>query len=123
MGDERRFTVEEANDMLPVLRDRLAHVRAARQIIVHGAERIRRSADLNGGGDVGSEYLDALSVLRRQVEAITADGIVLRDAESGLVDFPSERDGREVFLCWRLGEDRVAFWHPPESGFTGRRPI
>jgi hypothetical protein len=123
MTGERRFTVEEANGSLPALRDRLARVRASRQVIVRGSERIRRSADMNGGGDVGKEYLDALDTLRREVEAIIAEGIVLRDAESGLVDFPSERGGREVFLCWRLGEDRVAFWHTPESGFTGRRPL
>ena len=49
--------------------------------------------------------------------------IVLRDPESGLLDFPSRREGRLVYLCWRLEEDRVGFWHGPDSGFSGRRPI
>jgi hypothetical protein len=49
--------------------------------------------------------------------------IVLRDAESGLIDFPARVEHRDVFLCWRLGEDRVAYWHGPESGFAGRRPL
>ena len=86
-------------------------------------ERIREVASLDGGGAQGKEYWEALAVLRREVEGLNAKGIVLRDPESGLVDFPAKREGREVFLCWRLGEDRVAFWHGPESGFAGRRPL
>ena len=49
--------------------------------------------------------------------------ILLRDAEGGLVDFPAEREGRIVFLCWRLDEDELAFWHEQDSGFIGRRPL
>ncbi len=56
-------------------------------------------------------------------EAISASGAQLKDAEGGLLDFPALRDGREVLLCWRLGEARVAFWHELESGFRGRRPL
>jgi hypothetical protein len=61
--------------------------------------------------------------LRAEVERISGLGIILRDVESGLVDFPAERDGNEVYLCWRLGEDHVGYWHPPETGFAGRRPL
>jgi len=71
----------------------------------------------------GQQYWDALTAMRKRLEGWAEQGIILRDAESGLVDFPSRRDGREVFLCWRLGEDRVGFWHPPETGFSGRRPL
>ena len=49
--------------------------------------------------------------------------IVLRDADRGLVDFPSIRDGEEVYLCWQAGEPRVAWWHDPDAGFPGRRPL
>ena len=68
----------------------------------------------------------ALEELRRhgiEVEAISRRGIVLRDSESGLLDFPGLVEGEEVFLCWRLGEDRVAWWHGPETGFAGRKPL
>jgi hypothetical protein len=57
------------------------------------------------------------------VEAINGQGVILRDPETGLLDFPTRIDGRDVFLCWRLGEDRVSFWHGPETGFSGRRPL
>jgi hypothetical protein len=123
VSTERRFTPEEANALLPTLREALPRVKEARQVILDGGERIRRSASRNGGGRVGKEYMEALSTLRREVEALAAEGIVLRDPETGLVDFPSERDGREVFLCWRLGEGDVAFWHGPEGGFAGRKPV
>jgi hypothetical protein len=117
------YTVEEANALLPELRSSLARIREARQVVLRGGERIRRSAPLNGGGTVGATYWAALQTLRREVEGLNARGIVLRDPEGGLVDFPARRDGREVFLCWRLDEDRVGYWHGPETGFAGRRPL
>ena len=49
--------------------------------------------------------------------------VVLRDLDRGLLDFPSMRDGREVYLCWQEGEDAIEYWHEPEAGFAGRRPL
>jgi hypothetical protein len=57
------------------------------------------------------------------VESLNQQGIILRDPESGLVDFPATRDGRAIFLCWRLDEGEVGFWHGPEGGFAGRQPL
>ena len=58
------------------------------------------------------------------VEELTDQGIVLRDLDSGLIDFPARLpDGREYLLCWVLGEPEVGFWHWPEAGFAGRRPL
>ncbi len=120
---EREFDVEEADRLLPSLTESLSRVRAARQVVLKGAEPIRRSAPMDGGGRQGKEYWEALATLRREVEAIIGQGIILRDPEQGLIDFPARRKGRRVYLCWRLGEERVAFWHGPESGFAGRRPL
>ncbi|MGH2572517.1 MAG: DUF2203 domain-containing protein [Actinomycetota bacterium] len=120
---EREFTVEEANSLLPALSRSLTQIKEARQAVLHGGERIRRSARWDGGGSQGKEYWDALSTLRREVESLSEQGIVLRDAEEGLLDFPARREGRQVFLCWRLGEVRVGYWHGPETGFAGRRPL
>ena len=117
------FTVDEANALLPDLRRSLQLIRESRDRVLAGAERIRQTAATNGGGAEGKDYWEALSVLRSEVEAITGLGIVLRDADSGLVDFPSRRDGRDVWLCWRPDEERVGFWHGPESGFSSRRPL
>jgi hypothetical protein len=120
---EREYDVEEANALLPTLAQTLTEIREARQIVLDGAERLQRSADLDGGGTFSQEYWDALAALRRHIESLSDQGIVLRDPETGLIDFPSRREGQLVFLCWRLGEERVEFWHGPESGFAGRRPL
>lgn len=120
---EREFTVEEANALLPALGRSLQEIRQARQVVLEGGERIRRSAPSDGGGRQGKEYWEALATLRREVESLTEQGIILRDADTGLLDFPSQRQGQQVFLCWRLGEDEVRYWHGPDSGFSGRRPL
>ncbi len=117
------FTLEEANALLPRLREAVSRIRDARRTVFDAGKRIRASAAANGGGPDAGPYLDALKVLRVEMERLAEDEIVLRDPENGLLDFPAERDGREVFLCWKVGEDRVGFWHDPESGFAGRKPL
>jgi hypothetical protein len=122
-GEERLFSLEEATALLPDLREELTRMREARQVILRSGERVRESVTGNGGGAEGKAYQEAAALLRDGVERISSQGIILRDVESGLIDFPSDRDGRVVYLCWRLGEDRIGFWHPPETGFPGRQPL
>jgi hypothetical protein len=121
--DERRFSVEEANELLGGLRERLERIRDMRRKLLASAEVVSDRAAGNGGGLEGASYFEALQTLRQDVEAVIEAGAVLRDPETGLVDFPSEREGRRIFLCWRLGEDRVGYWHDEDSGFAGRRPV
>lgn len=123
MSEERLYTVEEANARLPELREMLTRIRETRQDVLASAERLGARVVADGGGHDGREYWAALAALRHDVLRLAEEGIVLRDPETGLVDFPSEREGRRVFLCWRLGEDRVAHWHEPNAGFGGRRPL
>jgi hypothetical protein len=123
MSMEREFTVEEANGMLPRLSRALVAIKEARRVILAGAQPFRGKAPTNGGGAQREEYWKAMAAMRAQLVWLIEEGIVLRDAESGLIDFPSRVDGQEVYLCWRLGEDRVGYWHGPESGFAGRRPL
>lgn len=120
---ERYYSAEEADRLLPDLRDRLARIREARRKILGSAEKLKRGAAANGGGPEGSEALEAMAMLRQEVEALTEEGIVLRDADSGLIDFPARRDGRLVYLCWRPEEERVGHWHEVDTGFGGRKPL
>jgi hypothetical protein len=124
MADEPLYTVAEADAALPDLRERLARIREARQVLLRQAEVVRERvvADV-GGADPGPEYREASTTLRTELERLSAENILLRDPETGLVDFPAERGGERVYLCWRLGEDRVANWHPVDTGFAGRRPL
>ena len=124
------WTEAEARAYLPRLRRLLTLLRRAADIAVrvhangHGSlppasSGAGGSAEGDGGddlpGDVGPEA--ALAELEDR-------GIVLRDVERGLVDFPSRHpSGRVVLLCWQSGEDDLAWWHLPEDGFAGRRPL
>jgi hypothetical protein len=76
-----------------------------------------------GGSYPGRDLARSLVELSRAVGELEAVDIVLRDVDRGLVDFPSLRDGEEVYLCWLVDESEIGFWHEPEAGFAGRRPL
>ena len=122
-AEERLFTVEEADAFLPDLRQTLPAMQEARKVVLASAERVRGAVAGNGGGSPAGEYAEALELIGRETERLSAEGIILRDLDAGLVDFPAERDGARVFLCWKLGEDSVAHWHPIDTGFSSRRPL
>jgi len=124
MSEERSYDVEEANAMLPELRERLARIRDARQVILREAEVVKERVVADGGGShAGREYWDASATLRTELERLAAENILLRDPETGLVDFPAKRDGERIYLCWRVGEEAIANWHPLDTGFASRRPL
>jgi hypothetical protein len=114
------WTVEAANAALPRVRELLERIKElvaeARQSREGAAERVEGNGHAPAGG-AGQE-------LRAAVDELTDQGIVLRDVEAGLIDFPARlADGRQYLLCWVLGEPEVAWWHWPEAGFAGRRPL
>ncbi|MGH2830919.1 MAG: DUF2203 domain-containing protein [Actinomycetota bacterium] len=120
---DRRFTPEEANALLPTVAPLLEQLRDAQQLMDERHAAVMDSVPGNGGGPAGVEFLDAARSAARCAAELGALGVVVRDPGSGLVDFPAERDGIEVYLCWRLGEDAIAWWHPADSGFSGRQPL
>lgn len=117
------FTVQEANDMIPEVVPVLEQLRAAQAVLAEEHEFLAQHAGTNGGGVEGKDFLEAMTATGRALATLTEAGIVVRDPASGLIDFPSERDGEQVYLCWRLGESEVAWWHPTISGFADRRPL
>jgi hypothetical protein len=123
VSEERRFTTDEAEAALPDLRERLPRLREARRTLIASSRRITDAVAADGGGVAGSDWFAAQQLLKGDVTALAEAGILLRDPETGLVDFPAERDGRVVFLCWRLGEDHIAWFHETDTGFSGREPI
>jgi len=120
---ERRFTVEEANAELTDLRERLPRLRDARHALIGASERITDAVAADGGGVAGSDWFQAQGSLRAEIVHLAERGILLRDPETGLVDFPGEVEGRPVFLCWRLGEDEVRWYHETQSGYSARKPL
>ncbi len=120
---ERIYTPEEADALLPELRSRLERIRTNRQTMLRAAERIRGHVAGDGGGHFGTDHWNAVRALKSDLDWLADRDVLLRDPETGLVDFPGEREGRRVFLCWRLDEERVGHWHELETGFLGRRPL
>jgi hypothetical protein len=121
----RHFTREEANALLPQLTTLLTQLREAKDELTDAEahEALSEAAPTNGGGEEGRQVGVAFLEVRRLLETVERAGIVLRDIDRGLVDFPTLMDGREVYLCWELGEDEVGYWHDLEGGYGGREPL
>jgi hypothetical protein len=122
-SEERLFTIEDANAELSELRVRLPRLREARQGLIDTSERITSAVEIDGGGVEGSDWFRAQETLKQELLWLADRGILLRDPETGLVDFPAEREGARVFLCWRLDEDHVGWYHDERSGFSSRKPL
>jgi hypothetical protein len=122
---ERHFTRDEANALLPRLTAMLDRLREAKDELTDAEahEALSEAAPSNGGGDEGKQVGVAFLEVRRLLETIEQSGIVLRDIDRGLVDFPAISDEGEIYLCWELGEEDVAYWHDLDSGFGGREPL
>jgi len=121
--EDRLYTLEEANAELPDLRERLPRLRIARDGLIAASERIKEAVASDGGGVAEAGWFTHQQTLKTELEHLAERGILLRDPEVGLVDFPAERDGRRIYLCWRLGEDEVAWYHEENAGFGSRKPL
>jgi len=122
----RLFTVEEANALLPRMKEYLEEVYKRRDAMREKApqlEPILAAAGANGGGRVGSEYGVEAYNLYLAIERIREEGVYLKDLDSGLLDFPHEREGRVVFLCWQPPEEEILYWHETDAGYPGRKPL
>lgn len=117
-----RYTRESANAMLSEIRGRVERLRDAYAELAGHHAKVRSLLKRNGG-EKDDSWLRAPRELAEQIRWLNENGIVIRDVEQGLIDFPSEREGRDVFLCWRLGEESVDFWHEIDTGFAGRKPL
>ncbi|HVZ79009.1 MAG TPA: DUF2203 domain-containing protein [Gemmatimonadaceae bacterium] len=124
------FTVEQANATLPLVR------RIVEDIVqAHRAWRDKiLELDLAASGTSAPGAAEHAAQLEREVQAMAHEisgfqreldalGIELKDPRLGLVDFPSEMNGRRVLLCWRLGEPEIQYWHELDTGFAGRQPL
>jgi hypothetical protein len=126
VAEQRLFTVAEANQLVPKLKKLLRRLTNHRQQLVSMNPEIQRARDNsenNGGSIQGTRYLTQLVLFSECAQIIEGLGVVIKDLDIGLCDFPHWKDGRVVYLCWKLGEDEVSWWHDVESGFAGRRPL
>ena len=122
----RYFTLEEATETLETIRPMMEEVVAICQKIIenqpHIWPAIERSAG-NGGNPTMSKMVPDFERLESLLHSVQDTGAVIKDIEIALLDFPALRNEQEVYLCWKVGEERIGFWHEIEAGFAGRQPI
>ncbi len=129
----RLFTLPEAEALLPRITPILEAIRDARRAVAAGEaelDRLLAPTRSNGHGVDPSKLeesraatMRAMAELRARSAELDALGVELKDPDTGLVDFQSRRQGRIVYLCWRLGEPRIDWWHELDAGFAGRRRL
>lgn len=122
----RYYTLVEARQTLPVVKTLMATIQSARQAILQlrpEAWPAISQAAHNGGSQAAGTMAHHIGRLEHAVKTILGMGIQIKDLDHGVIDFLGKRDGRDICLCWRMGEEDIAFWHDMESGFAGRRPI
>jgi hypothetical protein len=122
------FTIEEANALLPSVREILQKIRRSRRRLStyrNQAKLAAEGAEQGGGGmEGGVQYANVLTNFAEEMSELETLGVQLKDFDRGLVDFPSLREGRVVLLCWQLGEgDELEWWHDMDAGFGGRTPL
>ena len=123
---EKIFTLAEANQLIPHLTDHLTQTRQARAVLVRIKDEIKKAAacaQYGGGSYAGVHYLCALEGISESLQAIQELGVHVKDLDLGLCDFPFLLEGRVVYLCWKLGEAEIHWWHELNSGYVGRRPL
>jgi hypothetical protein len=120
------FTLQEANNVLAVIRPLMDEIQTIRQEILARQPDIwpvvERSAG-NGGSRAASQVVREFERLDALVHQIQATGALFKDINLGLLDFPALKDGHEVYLCWKYGEGDITFWHEIEAGYAGRQSI
>ena len=126
MPSKKLFTLDEANAFVPQLLDLVPQIQKLSISLNNDFPDIknaREKAKWNGGIDQGVDYLNAVLKYNDLMHRIEGMGCEVKGIREGLVDFPSLREGREVYLCWRMPEKEILFWHDLNTGFSGRKPI
>lgn len=126
ISHDRLFTLAEATALLPQLETFLTKAKNGRTVLLRTKEEITKAcakAQFGGGSVVGPRYITALEDLHENLQKIQELGVIVKDLEMGLCDFPYLLDGRMVYLCWKLGEDKIEWWHEITTGFSDRQAI
>lgn len=121
---EKVFSLEEASSLLPLLKKLLNKAQTVWESMLEMQPEIKKiseKAQYGSGSPLGAQYLREILNLQEILLAISKRGVILKDLEAGLCDFPYEHEGRIVYLCWKLGEEKIGWWHELSDGFAGRQ--
>ena len=119
------YSVDDANALLPKVRPLLERIRDQQAVLAKDKSlaTVREKAAQNGGGTPARHLSQLAQTMEKDLRQLQEWGIVLRDPTTGLIDFFHKREGETVFLCWRLGEGKIEWWHPVNTGIAGRERL
>ena len=121
------FTLDEANALLAVIEPKMMAIRDLYERLDGYRPDARAAAgasDFGGGMEGGTDYVNTLYKIGKLTTEIHEAGVEIKDHTTGLIDFPSMRGDRVIYLCWQFGEgDEIAWWHEIDDGFAGRQPL
>ncbi len=123
---DRLFSLSEANRLIPCLEEHLSAVKKGKTVLIHTKDEIKKAsqnAQFGGGSFVAPYYISALEQINDNLQKIQEMGVLVKDIEMGLCDFPHMHEGRVVYLCWKLGEQEVGWWHETDTGYGSRQPL
>ncbi len=126
MPEKKFFTLDEANAIIPQLLQNVPQIQELESDLRTKYPDVKNAWEkhkYNGGSAQGTQYLGTALKLNRIMSELESKGCIIKGIKEGLVDFPSLREGREVYLCWRAPEKEIRFWHEIHAGFAGRRPL
>ena len=122
----RLFSLSEATALIPHLVTHLTKAKEGKAVLLHTRDEIKKAsanAPYDGGSPEGPRYIKALEEIYESLNGIHEMGVIVKDLETGLCDFPCLLEGRVVYLCWKLGEDTIGWWHEIEDGYNGRQSL
>jgi hypothetical protein len=119
----KRFTVAEANKTLPLVRRVVGDIVHTHDLALELQKQLESSSPVKSTPAPQKQLDLAMDRLEDLLHELTHIGCELKDYQTGLIDFVGQHQGRDVYLCWKLGEEKIAYWHELNAGFAGRKPI
>ena len=121
------FTVKSANEILPIVIKKNEHAKKQKDLIIKTEQELTQSMSTEDSlidyATLKQKLNSVVTKFYQSLEDLESTGVVVKQLDQGLLDFPAKRFEQEIWLCWKEGETEVKFWHEKDSGFMGRKPI
>ena len=121
------FTVKSANEILPIVIKKYEYAKKQKDLIIKTEQELTQSMSTENSlidyATLKQKLNSVVTKFYQSLEDLENTGVVVKQLDQGLLDFPAKRFDQEIWLCWKEGETEVKFWHEKDSGFMGRKPI
>ena len=121
------FTVKSANEILPIVIKKYEYAKKQKDLIIKTEQELTQSMSAENSlidyATLKQKLNSVVTKFYQSLEDLENTGVVVKQLDQGLLDFPAKRFDQEIWLCWKEGETEIKFWHEKDSGFMGRKPI